>query len=494
MNFVSFIRNIMQDHKSASSSVSIPELQLNNAVKNNFGSTIDSYGRQISMGGNSGFLNTINDYAEMDEYPLISSALDIYADESTQKNPDKNSVVWISSEDSKEIEKELTSMLDRIDIDTNIWSINRTMCQYGNNFEEILIDKDTGVVGLSPIPVKICRRVTNKTGDLIGYVASLSDKLDLRRDGVFKFQNGIMKSEDGLSAAYEPWKVVHFRLLSKDRASSYGTSVLEAARRPYQRLVLLEDAVMVFKLTRSPSRNVFRIDVSGLSRREAEAQLRRVKDQYRKRKFVDSSTGKLSTKVSPLAMDEDFFVGTVNGVDTVGVDVLNGPNYQQMEDVQYFQNLLFGALRIPRAYLGYDENMPSRATLSQEDVRFYKTALRTQIESMRGIKKICDIHLASKNIDPKSVKYKVQGHVSNHVVMLANQELARGRGELAAMYADFVDKEYVLKDILKLDQETISRIIKQKEKEVRQQPVESASIANDSREVNHLIERIKMGI
>ena len=316
------------------------------------------------LGLDKRLLHRYADYEEMDEYPDITSSLDIYSDDSSQMDSENKHVLWVECQD-QDVCDDLTDVFHkRLKIDQNAWEIIRTLCKYGNDFEEIVIG-DKGVQELNYLPPATCRRVESKRGDFLGVVQSFSSNMEVNEQQFeqMKTKSGSAVSPQGDSAVFEDWRVTHMRLRSKNRESMYGWSIAEPARWIWRRLMLLEDAVLVYKLTRSPSRYAFYIDVGNLPREEAERAIQNVKNRIKKKKFVNPKTGKLDMRFNPLSFDEDFFLGMRDGQEKTRVDVLNGPSYQQVEDVQYFLYKLYAALKVPRAYLGYDENMPSKATL-----------------------------------------------------------------------------------------------------------------------------------
>jgi len=229
--------------------------------------------------------------------------------------------------------------------------------------------------------------------------------------------------------------------------------------------MLLEDAVLVYKLTRSPSRYAFYVDVGKLPRQEAERAVQEVMQRLKKKKFVNPKTGKLDLKFNPLAMDEDFFLAMREGRESTRVESLMGPSYQQVEDVQYFLHKLYAALKVPRAYLGYDENMPSKATLSQEDVRFARTVLRVQREVRNGLKKIANVNLAVRNIDPAAVDFDVRMTVPSAIFELGQMEVRRARADLASLMERHVSLNWMLSNIYGLSDDEIEEIAGQKKDE-----------------------------
>jgi hypothetical protein len=167
------------------------------------------------------------------------------------------------------------------------------------------------------------------------------------------------------------------------------------------------------------------------------------------------------------SFDEDFFLAVRDGKESTRVDVLNGPAYQQVEDVQYFLAKLYAALKVPKAYLGYEENLPSRATLSQEDVRFCKSILRVQREERNGFRKIANVHLAARKIDPYSVDFDIAMTVPSAIFELGQMEIRRTRAEVAAMMQAHVSMYYILSNVYGFSDGEIEQIMKDRKKDAK---------------------------
>jgi len=419
-----------------------------------------------------------------------NSALDIYADDVTQVDSSTGKSIWINS-NSDAVKKDLEDVFyNRLKADEIVWEIARQTCKYGNDFEEIVVGAD-GVVGLNFLPPATVRRIEGTRGDLKGFIQSYTTDLNVE-PAMFdkmKMQGGGAVNDQKNIALFEDWRVTHFRLRSKNRDSVYGWAVTDPARWAWRRLILLEDAVMVYKLTRSPSRYAFYVDVGTQPNREAEKTLLQVKQKLKKRKFVNPKTGKLDFRFNPLSFDEDFFLGVRDGKETTRIDVLNGPSYQQVDDVQYFLYKLYAALKVPRAYLGYDENMPSKATLSQEDVRFARTTLRIQREIRNGFHKVGRVHLASRRIDPASVEFDIAMTVPSSIFEMGQLEVKRTRADIATSMERHVSLYWLLSNIYGMSDEDIKAVMQQKQDEMKKaqsmgagggSPFESRIMRHDS--------------
>jgi hypothetical protein len=406
------------------------------------------------------------DYEEMDDYPELASAIDIYADDATQVESLLNKVCWVDSPD-KTVQTILEDLLwKRIRIDEEVWEITRTLVKYGNDYEELLVTGD-GVVGMNFLPPPTMRRIEGRRGELFGFVQDYKGRFGYSPE---EFKQLLAQRASGSTspqyryAALEDWEVAHFRLRSKHRRSIYGYSVLEPARWIWKRLMLLEDAAMVYRLQRAPQRYAFYIDVGDMPPKEAMGFLHKMRQQYKKTKFYNPQTGKLDLKYNPLSQDEDFFVPVRKGVQATKIDVVGSPAWQHMEDIEYFKLKLYAAIKVPKVYLG-SEAPRAKGVLSQEDVRFARTVLRIQREVRNGIKKMCRVHLASLGIDPARVDFEVYMTTPSSIFELAQLEVRNAKADFAGRMSQFVSLHWILQKVFGLSEEEIEYIIKERHQE-----------------------------
>lgn len=406
------------------------------------------------------------DYEEMDDYPELASAIDIYADDATQTESLQNKVVWIDSPD-KTVQSILEDLLwKRLRIDEEVWEITRTLVKYGNDYEELLVTGD-GLVGLNFLPPPTMRRIEGRRGELYGFVQDYKGRFGYSPE---EFKQLLTQRQAGGNdprnkyAALEDWEISHFRLRSKHRRSIYGYSVLEPARWIWKRLMLLEDAAMVYRLQRAPQRYAFYIDVGDMPPKEAMGFLHKMRQQYKKTKFYNPQTGKLDLKYNPLSQDEDFFVPVRKGVQATKIDVVGSPSWQHMEDIEYFKLKLYAAIKVPKVYLG-SEAPRAKGVLSQEDVRFARTVLRIQREVRNGIKKMCRVHLAALGINPSQVDFEVYMTTPSSIFELAQLEVRNAKADFAGRMSQFVSLHWILQKVFGLSEEEIEYIIKERHQE-----------------------------
>jgi hypothetical protein len=417
---------------------------------------------------NNALMARFIDYERMDEYPDCSAALNIYSDDATVLDSTKKHVMWSECKDDI-IRRSLDNMMHKkVHVDDEAWESIRMLCKYGNCFEEVLVS-ERGVEGLNYLPPPTIRRLESDRGGLKGFVQSFRGNFQIPTEAIGKleFKRGVGKDPRSGVVLFEPWRIVHMRLRSARRRAMYGIGLLEPARWVWRRLTLLEDAALISRLARAPSRFAFYVDVGKMPTQRAEKYLDEIRRKMKKRKFVNPKTGKLDLRYNPLATDEDFFLPVRESREIVRADVLNTPQWTGVEDVEYFRNKLHAALMVPRAYLGYDENMPSRATLSQEDVRFARSVLRLQKEYRNGIYQVCKVHLASQGIDPAYVDFQLAMTVPSSIFELAQLEVQSTRAQFAQMMGELVSKHWILSKVFGLSDGEIEEIMKQREEDLK---------------------------
>jgi uncharacterized protein YdcH (DUF465 family) len=393
-----------------------------------------------------------------------NSAFHYFANDSTQPNMDNGRVAWVDSPDQAVVDMADTLIKRRLRLEDDLFSIAYTLCQYGNDFEEVLVTED-GVVGLNNLAAPTMRRVEKLNGSLIGYVQDVTGRFTANQDELRRMLAGSMSIPKHV-ALFEDWQACHFRMRSTTRRSPYGVSVSEGARWIWKRLVMLEDAVMIYKLTRSPARYAFYVDVTDVPPNRVEGFLKKAKRDLKKKKMVNPNNNFLDMRYNPLANDEDFFIAVRDGRALSRVEVLSGPDYQNVDDVQYFQRKLHGALMVPRAYLGQDSPIQGRAILSNEDVRAARVSLQIQKELKNGIERLIRTDLAARgHRNPWAVELDVKMTVPSNIYELAAMEVKNARADFAARIQPYVSMHWLLENVFKLSDDEIREVEIQRQRE-----------------------------
>ena len=321
------------------------------------------------------------DYESMEFTPEISTALDIYSEESTTPNQD-GYLLQIYSE-SKRIKSILVDLfVNNLDINTNLPMWVRNTCKYGDNFVYLKLDTEKGVTGCIQLPnIEIERLERGMESRTVNATPNPNDK-------------GLRFNWKVKDMEFNTWEIAHFRLLGDDRKLPYGTSMLEKARRIWKQLVLAEDAMLIYRTSRAPERRVFKVFVGNMDDKDVEAYVQRVANKFKREQVVDSKTGNVDLRFNQMAVDQDYFVPVRDVTQTMPIETLAGAtNLSEIADIEYIQKKLLTALRIPKAYLGFEEVLGDGKNLSLLDIRFARTINKIQKAIIAELNKIAIIHL-----------------------------------------------------------------------------------------------------
>ena len=429
------------------------------------------YSSAMSAYGSYDRMARYSDFQEMEYTPEIASALDIYAEESVA--PDElGNVLHIYSE-NQQINRILHELFyDTLNVNFNLTAWVRNMCKYGDFFLFNDVSPDQGVINVYPIAVNEIEREEGFDKD---------DPLAVR----FRWMtqgNQIL----------ENWQVSHFRILGNDAFLPYGTSVLEAARRIWRQLILIEDAMLVYRIVRAPDRRVFYIDVGNIPPEEIPNYMEQAQAQLKKNQVVDKSTGRVDLRYNPLSVDEDYFLPVRGSATGTKIDTLTGGNNTAaVEDVQYIQKKLFAALKIPKAYLGYDEGLGAKATLSQEDIRFSRSINRIQRTIISELNKIAIIHLHAHGFDgPDLLDFELKLTNPSTIAQQQKLELYNTKftiAQSAVGVEGLVDKRWIRKNIFMMSDDEIRAIekglIKDKENSLKIEAVKLEEAPPDQQDI-----------
>ena len=312
------------------------------------------------------------DYEQMEYMPEIASALDIYADEMTTHTT-FTSMLTIDCP-NEEIKAILQSLYTNVlNLEHNLFGWCRSMCKFGDFILYMDLDERLGVKSVIPLPLREVERLEGEDPSNPNYVQ-------------YQWNSGGM--------TFENWQVAHFRVLGNDKYAPYGTAVLESGRRIWRQLVLMEDAMMAYRIVRSAERRVFYIDVGNIAPQDVETFVQKTITSMKRNQVVDANTGRVDLRYNPFSVEEDYFI-PVRGGESSKIETLAGGQFTgDIDDVKYLRDKMFSALKIPTAYLSSDsEANEDKTTLSQKDVRFSRTIQRLQRAVISELEKIGIVHL-----------------------------------------------------------------------------------------------------
>jgi len=324
------------------------------------------------MMGTQSRLQRYSDFDQMEYTPEIASSLDIYADEMTTHTGIKK-IIDVDCHD-----EEIKGILDTLyfnvlNIEFNLFGWCRTMCKYGDFYLYLDIDANTGIKQVIGLPTDQIERLEGEDKTNPNYVQ-------------YQWNSG--------GVTFENWQMGHFRILGNDKFAPYGTSVLDSARRIWRQLILLEDAMMAYRIVRAPERRVFKVDVGNIPPQDVEQYMQRVITSMKRNQIVDQDTGRVDLRYNPMSIEEDYFIPTRGGVGTEIVSLPGGTYTGDIDDVKYLRDKLFSALKVPASYLSRSEGADEdKATLAQKDIRFARTIQRLQRSVTTELEKVGIIHL-----------------------------------------------------------------------------------------------------
>ena len=334
-------------------------------------------------------LALFKDYESMDSDPIISSALDIYSDESTMKG-EYGQVIDIKT-DNENIKEILNNLFyDIMNIEFNLWPWVRNMVKYGDFFLHLDINEKYGITNVVPLsPYEIIRSEGEDETNPY-YTKFYMESIEGAHPYFGQKTSGTGRIE------FENFQIAHFRLANDSNFLPYGKSMVESTRKIWKQLTLMEDAMLIHRIMRAPSKRVFKIDIGNIPPNEVDNYMQRIINKMKKTPFVDENTGEYNLKYNIQNLTEDFFLPVRGGDSGTQIDELGGIDYDSTEDIEYLKNKLLASLRVPKAFLGFDENVGGKATLAAEDVRFARTIERIQRIIVSELTKIAVVHLYSQ--------------------------------------------------------------------------------------------------
>ena len=347
-------------------------------------------------------LGLFKDYESMDSDPIISSALDIYSDESTMKGQ-YGQVVDIKT-DNENIKEILHNLFyDILNIEFNLWPWVRNMVKYGDFFLHLDINEKYGITNVVPLSPYEVIRAEGEDPENPYYTKFYLESIE----GAHPYFG--QKSAGKGKIEFENFQIAHFRLANDSNFLPYGKSMVESTRKIWKQLTLMEDAMLIHRIMRAPSKRVFKIDIGNIPPNEVDNYMQRIVNKMKKTPFLDNDTGEYNLKYNIQNLTEDFFLPVRGGDSGTEISELSGIDYDSTEDIEYLKNKLLASLRVPKAFLGFDENVGGKATLAAEDVRFARTIERIQRIIVSELTKIAVVHLYSQGyVDEDLVNFELE--------------------------------------------------------------------------------------
>ena len=406
--------------------------------------TTGGYGHSQAISFQAQRLALFRDYEEMDADAIISSALDIYADESTMKS-EYGQVLEIRSENENIHDILHNLFYDILNIEFNLWPWVRNLCKYGDFYLYLDIKEKYGITNVIPLSAYDVTRVEGEDPENPYYVQFIVEEGDSRHSS----------SMTG-NKEMENYEIAHFRLLSDANFLPYGKGMIEGGRKIWKQLSLMEDAMLIHRIMRAPEKRVFKIDIGNIPPAEVENFMQKIINKMKKAPVIDNTTGDYNLKYNIQNLTEDFFLPVRGGDSGTSIDNLAGLTYEAVDDIEYLRNKMMAALKVPKAFLGYEENVGSKATLAAEDVRFARTIERLQRIVVSELTKIAIVHLYAQGYtDDELVNFELALKNPSTIYEEEMIELWNNKQNLASSLMDskIADTEWIYDNVFKFTEE-----------------------------------------
>ena len=390
-------------------------------------------------------IDLFRDYDSMDMDPIISAALNVYADECTARNEFGN-VLKIHHEDDN-IKQILENLFyDILNIEHTLWMWTRNLVKYGDFYLQLEMAEGLGIVNVLPMST---------------YEMSRIEGFDPTNPQRVKFvyapyQNPYNAVGQTAKKEYENYEIAHFRLNGDANFLPYGKAMIEGGRRVWKQLSLMEDAMLIHRVMRAPEKRIFKVDVGNIPPNEVDNYMQKIINSSKKVPFVDERTGDYNLKYNMQNLIEDYYMPVRGNDNGTSIETLKGLEYNMTDDINYLKGKLLAALQIPKAFLGYEEDTNGKATLAGMDVRFAKTIERIQRVLISELTKVAIVHLYSQGIeDDRLTDFSLELTIPSKIYEQEKVELYTSKVDLITrmQQTKMVSKKWMYETILGMAQD-----------------------------------------
>ena len=400
-----------------------------NRIYSNSGTSL--YGQQAAFNYQVMRPLLYSDYDAMDMDAICASALDIVADESTLKN-DMGEVLSIKSAD-EDIQKILYNLFyDVLNVEFNLWMWIRQMCKYGDFFLKLEIAEKFGVYNVIPYTAYHIERIEGQNPDNPSEIKYRWNPEGFAGSSYGYYSLPNQTDNDNTGITYDNYEMAHFRMVTDVNYLPYGRAYIEPARKLFKQYTLMEDAMLIHRIARAPEKRIFYVNVGAIPPNEVEAFMQKTISNMKRTPYMDEKTGEYNLRYNMQNMLEDFYIPVRGNDNATKIDTTPGLSYDGIQDVEYLRDKLFAALKIPKAFLGYDENIEGKATLAAEDIRFARTIDRIQRIILSELNKIALVHLYTQGYTAENMtNFELSMTTPSIIYDQERIELLKSKAELA---------------------------------------------------------------
>jgi hypothetical protein len=276
------------------------------------------------------------------------------------------------------------------------------MAKYGDFFLKLEIAEKFGVYNVIPYTAYHIQRRENFDMKNPAKVQFLYSPDGYYTGGSGYYSTPNTKPTDN-QIVFDNYEIAHFRLLTDVNYLPYGRSYLEPARRLFKQYVLMEDAMLIHRIARAPEKRIFYVNVGNIPPQEVEAFMQKTINTMKRTPLMDEKTGEYNQKYNMQNLLEDFYIPVRGNDSATKIETTKGLDYDGIQDVTYLRDKLFAALKVPKAFMGYEKDLTGKATLAAEDIRFARTIDRIQRIALSELYKIALVHLYTQGYDGESL-------------------------------------------------------------------------------------------
>ena len=436
-----------------------------------------AYGTYVDLEGSAkSEAELVTRYREMSLQPECDSAIDDVVNEAIIYN-EKEPAISIVLDDlkgvgagiKKKIHEEFDNILRMLNFTTNSYDTFRKWYIDGRLYYHLVIDESNPRAGIQELryidPRKIrkvkmpIKKKDEKTNTILtkGYL-----------EYYIFHPRGINRSNQGLKISKDSICYCHSGLLDQRMLLVLGH--LHKAIKPLNQLRMLEDASVIYRLARAPERRIFYIDVGNLPKIKAEQYLRDMMVKHKNKLVYDASTGEVRDDRKFMTMLEDFWLPRREGGKGTEITSLpGGQNLGEMEDIEYFKRKLYKALNVPITRMEAENNfnLGRASEITRDELKFTKFIARLRNKFTTLFDNLLETQLILTGVTTRAEFREMREHIhydfleDNHFSELKNAELMGDRlrllGEVDSFVGKYFSKDYVMKDVLRMNEDDIKK-------------------------------------
>jgi hypothetical protein len=413
------------------------------------------YGYQSSFNYQTLRPTLYSEYDAMDTDAIVASAMDIIADESTLRN-DMGEILQIRSSDEN-VQKILYNLFyDILNVEFNLWPWVRNMCKYGDFFLKLEISEKFGVYNVIPFNAFHIERQDGYDSNNPASIRFRFMPEGASQPSNYGYYNVPNSANQANEIYFDNYEMAHFRLLTDTNFLPYGRSYLEPGRKLFKQYTMMEDAMLIHRIVRAPEKRIFYINVGNIAPTEVENFMQKTISKMKRTPYIDQQTGDYNLKYNMQNLLEDFYIPVRGNDQATKIDTTKGLEYDGIKDVEYLRDKLFAALKVPKAFMGYEKDLTGKSTLAAEDIRFARTIERIQRIIISELNKIALVHLYTQGYTDESLT-NFELSLTNPSIIFQQEKIAllKEKVELATSMIEnkIVPTDWIYENIFEFSQD-----------------------------------------